>query len=313
MLKFIFRRLLYGVILLFVITFLAYILLFSNSSGIARNILGPTATQQQVAAKIASLGLNRPLLVEYWTWLRHALSGNLGTSWFSYQPVTQTIIARFGVTLTLVIGATLLTAVVSVLLGVLAALKRGFIDRVVQVLGILGFAIPGFIVALLLVTFFALDLHWFTPTGYTSLGTSLSGWIKTVTLPVVALSIGSIAGVAQQIRGSVIDALGQDYVRTLRTRGLSSRRIVFKHVLRNAGGPALTVLALQFVGLLGGVVIVESIFAIPGIGQIAVDSTTQGDIPLVMGLVVASAIIVVTVNLMVDIGQGLLNPKVRRG
>lgn len=311
MIKFILRRLFYGVILLFVITFLAFILLFSNGSGIARNILGDTATKAQVAAKAAELGLNRPVLAEYGAWLVKALHGNFGVSWFSYQPVTQTLLSRLGVTLTLVIGTTVVTAVVAVLLGVLAARKRGFTDRLVQVLGIVGFAVPGFIVALILVTIFAIDVHWFLPTGYTGIGTSFGGWLRTVTLPIVALSLGSIAGVSQQVRGSVIDALNQDYVRTLRTRGLSSRRIIFKHVLRNAGGPALTVLALQFVGLLGGVVVVESIFAIPGIGQIAVQSTTEGDIPLVMGLVVAMAVIVVTVNLLVDIGQGLLNPKAR--
>lgn len=311
MTKFIFRRLLYGAVLLLVITLVAFVLLYVNGSGIARNILGPSATPQQVAAKTRSLGLNRPVLVEYWAWLKHAVDGNFGTSWFNYQPVAQTITSRLGVTLTLVVGTTLVTAVLSVGLGVLAAVKRGVTDRVVQVLGILGFAIPGFIVALILVTLFAIDLHWFTPTGYTTIASSFSGWVKTVTLPVIALSVGSVAGVSQQIRGSVIDALDQDYVRTLRTRGLPSRRIIFKHVLRNAAGPALTVLALQFVGLLGGVVIIESIFAIPGIGQVAVESTTEGDIPLVMGLVVATAVIVVIVNLIVDIAQGLLNPKVR--
>lgn len=311
MITFILRRLFYGAVLVIIITMLAYLLLYANSSGIARNILGPSASTQQVAAKAAGLGLNRPITDQYWSWLTSAFHGNFGTSWFTYQPVATTIISRLGVTLTLVTGAILVTAAVSVLLGIWAAVSRGWADRLVQMLAILGFAVPGFLVALLLVTVFAIDLHWFTPTGYTSLGASAGGWVKTVTLPVVALSISSIAGVSQQVRGSVIDGLSQDYVRTLRTRGLSPRRVVGKHVLRNSAGPALSVLAVQFVGLLGGVVIVESIFAVPGIGQVAVTATTQGDIPMVMGLVVATAIIVVVVNLIVDIGQGLLNPKVR--
>ncbi len=132
-----------------------------------------------------------------------------------------------------------------------------------------------------------------------------------MTLPIIALSIGAIASVAVQVRGSVIDATSRDYVRTLRARGLSERSVIYKHVLRNAGGPALAVLALQFVGLLGGAVVVEQIFAIPGMGQLSVRSTTLGDVPVVMGLVIAFAIIVVIVNLLIDLAQAALNPKVR--
>ncbi|NTV39771.1 MAG: ABC transporter permease, partial [Demequinaceae bacterium] len=136
-------------------------------------------------------------------------------------------------------------------------------------------------------------------------------WLATITLPVLALSVGAVAAVAQQVRGSVIDAMRQDWVRTLRSRGIPEGRVIYKHVLRNAGGPALAVLALQFVGLLGGAVIVEQMFAIPGLGQVSVLATSQGDIPLVMGLVVAIGIVVVIVNLIIDVAQGLLNPKVR--
>jgi peptide/nickel transport system permease protein len=183
---------------------------------------------------------------------------------------------------------------------------------VVQVLAVLGFAIPGFLVALGLVLVFAIDLGWFEPTGYTTFAESPSGWLSSITLPVIALALAGIAGVSAQIRGSMIDAMRQDYVRTLRSRGLSERRIIYKHVLRNAAGPALSVLAVQFVGLLGGAVIVEQIFAIPGLGQIAVVATSQGDIPLVMGLVLVTAVIVVILNLAVDLLQGWLNPKVRQ-
>jgi peptide/nickel transport system permease protein len=200
-----------------------------------------------------------------------------------------------------------------VILGVNAATRGGVADRVVQVLSVLGFAIPGFLVALGLVTLFAIKTHVFKPTGYVAFSDSPTQWLSSITLPVIALSLGSIAGVAAQIRGSVMDALRQDYVRTLRSRGLSETRVVYKHVLRNAAGPALSVLAVQFVGLLGGAVIVEQIFAIPGLGQVAVGATSQGDIPLVMGLVIATAVIVVVLNLAVDLLQGWLNPKVRVG
>jgi len=176
---------------------------------------------------------------------------------------------------------------------------------------VLGFAVPGFLIAIFLVNVFALNLHWFKPTGYVQMSTSFTGWLSSVTLPIAALAIGAIASVSAQIRGSVIDTSRQDWVRTLRSRGLGENRVLYKHVLRNAGGPALAVLAVQFVGLLGGAIIVEQIFAIPGLGQISVVGTTQGDVPLVMGLVVIFAIIVVVVNIVIEILHGFLNPKAR--
>ncbi|UFS60623.1 ABC transporter permease [Subtercola endophyticus] len=311
MLRFILRRLASGVVLIVVISTIAFALLYVGSGDIARRILGQTATADTVAQKAASLGLNRPLYTQYLDWLSHAVTGNLGTSWFTGQPVMAAITSRVAVTLSLVIGATLISAIVAVILGVWAARRRSWPDRLVQVISVLGFAIPGFLIALGLVLVFAINLHWFKPTGFVQFATSPGGWLASITLPVIALAIGGIAGVTQQIRGSVIDALRQDYVRTLRSRGLSANRVIYKHVLRNAGGPALAVLAVQFVGLLGGAVIVEQIFAIPGLGQVAVTATTQGDVPLVMGLVVVTAIIVVVVNLLIDLLQAFLNPKVR--
>ncbi|MGY4859582.1 ABC transporter permease [Cryobacterium sp. AP23] len=311
MFRFILRRLLSGIVLLFVISTIAYALLYVGGGDIARRILGQSATAETVTQKANELGLDRPLWEQYFDWIANALQGDLGTSWFTGQEVTEGITSRLAVTLSLVIGATLLTAVVSVTLGVWAAIRGGWADKLVQGVSILGFAIPGFLIALGLVTLFALNLGWFKPTGYTNFTDSPIGWLSTVTLPIIALAIGAIAGVAQQVRGSVVDALRQDYVRTLRSRGLSFNRVVFKHVLRNAGGPALAVLAVGFVGLFGGAVIVEQIFAIPGLGQVGVQATSQGDIPMVMGLVVATAIIVVVVNLLIDLLQGWLNPKVR--
>ena len=311
MLRFTLRRVLSGVVLLFAISTLAYLLLYLGGGDIARNILGPTAAQDTVDLRAEQLGLNAPLGTRYLEWLTGAVTGDFGRSWFSSQPVVQAITSRLAVTLSLVIGAVIVSAVVAVVLGVWAARRRGWADRVVQVVGILGLAIPGFLIAIVLVNVFALNLRWFQPTGYVQIDDSFSGWVGTVTLPIIALSITAIAAIAQQVRGSVIDALRQDWVRTLRSRGLSENRVVFKHILRNAGGPALAVLAVQFIGLLGGAVIVEQIFAIPGLGQVSVTATSQGDIPLVMGLVVAVGAIVVIVNLLIDLLQGFLNPKVR--
>ena len=311
MLRFTMRRLVHGALQLFVIATIAYLLLYLAAGNVARTILGPDATAATVAAKNQQLGLNSPLLSRYVTWLGHAVTGDFGASWLTSQPVTTAILTRLEVTLTLVLGAVVVSAVVSVVLGIWAALRGGWVDRLVQVVSVLGFAVPGFLVAVFLVRTFALGTHWFKPTGYVPLATSFSGWVQTVTLPIIALSLAVIAGVSQQVRGSVLDALRQDWVRTLRSRGLPERRVLFKHVLRNAGGPALSVLALSFVGLLGGAVIVEEVFGIPGLGQVSVQATSQGDIPMVMGLVVAVGTIVIVVNLAIDILHGFLNPKAR--
>jgi peptide/nickel transport system permease protein len=311
MLRFVLRRLLAGVVLLFVVSSLGFILMNLNAGGTARTILGPTATQEQVAAKTVELGLDQPVVSRYVAWVTDAFTGDLGASWFTRQPVLDAITSRMAVTLSLVIGTTILTAVVATALGVWAARKRGAADNLVQGGSVLGFAIPGFLIAIVLVNIFALNLGWFRPTGYVQLPDSFGGWLSSVTLPIIALSIGAIAAIASQVRGAVIDTMRQDWVRTLRSRGLSENRVLYKHVLRNAGGPALAVLAVQFVGLLGGAIIVEQIFAIPGLGQVSVQGTAQGDVPLVMGLIVAIATIVVIVNIVIEILHGFLNPKAR--
>lgn len=311
MLAFLGRRLGSGVALVVTISVVGFLLLYAGGGDIARRLLGGDATAEAVRQKAHELGIDQPLIVQFWQWLQHAVTGDFGSSWFTSQPVTAAILSRLSVTLSLVLGATLITAIVSVVLGVLAATRRGWIDRVVQVISLLGVAIPGFLVALALVIVFAINLRWVRPTGYVQFADSPGGWLSSIALPVIALSLGGIAQVSQQVRGATLDALRQDYVRTLRSRGLSNRRILYKHVLRNASGPGLAVLAVHFVGLLGGAVIIEQLFAIPGLGQVAVTATQQGDIPLVMGLIIATAVIVVILNLVVDLVQGWLNPRVR--
>lgn len=311
MLTFILRRLLAGVVLIFAVTIVAFTLLYAGGGDIARRIMGQNATDELVARRAADLGLDQPLIVQYLNWLTSAITGDFGVSWFTSQPVAGSIMGRLGVTLTLVIGTTIVAAVISVVLGVLAARRGGWVDSIVQFVAVIGFAIPGFLIALYLVLWFSIGLKWFRATGFVPFTESITGWLSSITLPIIALSLSAIAAVAQQVRGSVIDAMSRDYVRTLRARGLDLNRVLYKHVLRNAGGPALAVLAVQFVGLLGGAVIVEQVFAIPGIGQLTVSATNSTDIPVVMGVVVATAVIVVIVNLLIDLAQAALNPKVR--
>ena len=297
--------------LIFAVSVVAFSLLYAGGGDIARRIMGQNATEEVVALRAQQLGLDQPLVVQYGNWLTSALTGDFGVSWFTSQPVAASLSSRLAVTLTLVIGTTVVAAIVSVVLGVLAARRGGWIDAVVQFVAVIGFAVPGFLIALYLVLWFAIDLGWFRATGYVPPDESFIGWLSSITLPIAALSLSAIAAVAQQIRGSVIDAMSRDYVRTLRARGLATNRVVYRHVLRNAGGPALAVLAVQFVGLLGGAVIVEQVFALPGIGQLTVSATSSGDIPVVMGVVVTTAVIVVIVNLLIDLAQAALNPKVR--
>jgi peptide/nickel transport system permease protein len=311
MIAFLVRRVISGIAMLLVITALAYTLLFFSSGSVASRILGPSASSEQIDQLTEQLGLNRPLIVRYPEWLLQALQGDLGRSWFTSELVSATIGGRVAVTLSLVIPATILIGIISALLGIAAAVYRGWVDKVVQFVGVVGFAIPSFLIALGLVILFAIQLKWLPATGFVPISVSFTGWLAAVLLPVAALVIHGVAGTAQQVRGAVIDTLEQDYVRTLRSRGLRSGNIVFGHVLRNAGGPGLAVLALQFVGLLGGAVIVEQLFALPGLGQLAVSATTRGDLPQVMGVVVVVVIIVLIVNLLIDIAQGWLNPKVR--
>ncbi|GAA4956827.1 ABC transporter permease [Yinghuangia aomiensis] len=312
MLLFTVRRVLSGLFLLFVISFLAYLLLSVQDIDVGQQVLGMGARPDQIDAKNAQLGLDRPMPAQYFDWLGHALRGDLGTSWYTGEDINQTVSTRLPVTLSLMVGVTLVSGVVSFLAGTWAGLRQGgIVDKGIQFLGVLGYSVPGFLLTLLLVQIFAVQLKWFPAIGYTPFAESPGGWLSTITLPVIALSTGAVAGVSQQVRGAVADVLRQDYVRTLRARGLPPHRVVLEHVLRNASAPALSVLGMQFVGLIGGTVLVEQIFALPGIGSMAVTYTARGDVPAIMAVVMVSVIGVVLINLLVDLAIGWLNPKAR--
>ncbi|WP_043671087.1 ABC transporter permease [Streptomyces xylophagus] len=313
MMKFLARRLLSGVVLVFVISSMTFVLMRMTGTDVARNIAGATATTQQVAAKKAELGLDRPVVVQYWDWLTAAVRGDFGRSWFSGDTVISSLTDKLPVTLSIVLGGLLLSAVASVLLGVAAAVRGGLLDRGVQLLAVIGFALPSFLVALILALFVAVKWGWLPATGYTPFAVSPSSWFESIILPSVSLAVGAIAATAQQVRGAMVDVLRKDYIRTLRSRGLSRRSVLFKHALRNAAPAALTVLGLQFIGLVGGAVVVEKVFGLTGIGSAANTAASNGDSPLLMGVVVVMVTLVVVVNLLLDVAQGWLNPKVRVG
>lgn len=311
MLQYAAKRLASGAVLVVGISTIAFLLLSFGAGNVARERLGLSASQEQVDQLNAELGRNDPIPTQFGRWAADAVRGDFGGSWFGPQQVTDLISQRAPVTLTLVVGSLLLATILAVALGTFAALKGGKIDRAVQFIGVIGFAIPGFLIAFGLVVLLAIEFQIFRATGYTRPSDSVSEWLRSVTLPIVSLTFGSLAALSLQIRGTVRDTLDLDYVRTLRSRGLGKRRVVYKHVLRNSAGPALSILGVQFIGLFGGAVIIEQIFAIQGLGTTAVDSSNAGDVPVVMGLVVFTAVVVVVVNLLVDLINAWLNPKVR--
>jgi len=311
MVIFIIKRLLIGTVLLLGVSTVTFLLIYSGGPDIAEQILGGDASPEDVAAKAAQLGLDRPLWQQYLSWLSGAVRGDFGVSWYTSQPVLTTIVQRLSVTLSLVLLAIALVTMFAVSVGVLAAVKRGWIDSALQFVSVLGLALPSFWIALVLVLVFAITLAWFPATGYVPFTASPTGWLASVILPVIALSIAASSATAQQVRSAVIGVLEQDYVRTLRARGLSARRVLWGHVLRNAAPPGLTVLSLQFISLVGGAVIIERVYAINGMGSLAVDSTLKSDIPIVVGVMVTMTVVVVVVNLLIDIVNGFINPKVR--
>jgi len=311
MLRFTLKRLLVGVGTVFAVATITFFLMTLGSGDVARGLLGEGATQDQIDLKNEQLGLDQPVLVRYLSWLTGAVRLDFGTSWYTNEPVMQTIASRLPVSLSVVTLAIVTTAVVAAVLGTIAAVRRGWVDRFVQIFAIVGFSLPNFWVALLLVTVFAVNLHLLPATGFVPISVSPWLWFVSLILPVTSLVIGTVASTAQQVRGATIDVLRQDFVRTLQSRGLPARSVLFSHVLRNSAAPALTVLSLQFVGLLSGAVIIERVFALPGIGLLAVNATSLGDLPLVLGIVVVMVILVVIVNLLIDLATGWLNPKAR--
>jgi peptide/nickel transport system permease protein len=310
-LAFLMRRISAGLVLVVAISFVAFALMYAGGADIARSILGPEATQDQVEAKAAELGIDQPLLVQYGEWFAHMVRGDFGRSWFTAESVTDAVVSRLGVTLSIVVVSLIAVAVISVVLGVVAAIRRGWVDKVVQVVSVIGVALPNFWVALILVLTLAISIPLFPATGYVQPTESVSGWLLSITLPVIAITIGGIAGAAQQIRGSVLDVSRQDFVRTLRSRGLPERRVIANHILRNSLGPAMTVLSLQFIAMIGGSVVIEKVFAIPGLGMLALNATLRGDIPIVMAVVMTMAVVVIVVNLLIDLVNGWASPKVR--
>lgn len=311
MFVYILRQLGSGLVLIVIVTAITFFLTHAADIPVARNILGPGASADQVATLKAQLGLDQPVFVQYINWVSDALRGDLGKSYFSSEAVTEAMAARLPVTLSVVLAAMLITLLVSTILGVASAARGRILDIILQSISTIAFVFPAIILGIGMVFLFAITLQWVPAVGYTALGESPVGWFLSVILPAIVLSIGGIASLAAQIRGSLIDELNRDYVRTLRSRGSSELSILLRHALRNASGPAFTTFSLQFVGLFGAALFIEKIFALPGYGTYGYLGTIQGDLPVMLGVTLFSVILVVIVNLAVDLVSGWLNPKAR--
>lgn len=311
MVTFLVRRLLFMIPVALLVSFVTFMIIHLIPGDPARVLLGESATPQTVVALRHQLGLDKPLLTQYVLWLGQALHGNLGQSIQLQQPVTQAILQRLPVTAELGVISLVVSVALAIPLGVLAAGTRNTpIDWLINVLSLVGTAIPNFVLGLLLILFLAVVIRPFPPGGYVPFTQDPLTNLRDLVLPVVTLATGAVAGNMRQVRASMIEVLSQDYIRTARAKGLRRGRVYFVHALRNALLPLLTIVGLQAGAILGGAVIIESIFLWPGVGMLAIQSILSKDYPVVQGVVLLSALSYMLVNLLVDVGYGALDPRI---
>jgi peptide/nickel transport system permease protein len=311
MFRLILRRLLLSIPLLLVVSAVTFIFQSFIPGDQARSLLGDNASQEQYEALRRELHLNDSLAQQYWHQLDGILHGNLGTSIFTGESVLRQIEQRLPVTLMLIVGALVIATVVGVLLGVQSATRAGVWGRLVDVVSLLGSALPSFWIALVLVQVFAGKLGWFPATGYVAFHTDPAQWANDLVLPVVALSVHGIASVAKVTRDGMLAALEMDSIRTLRAAGVPRRRLIWRHAMRNSSVSIATIVGVVATHFVAGAIFVETVFAIPGIGLLVVNATNQHDVPVVQGVALAITLYVVVVNLLTDVAYGLLDPKVR--
>ncbi|MDG4834293.1 ABC transporter permease [Solwaraspora sp. WMMD1047] len=301
-----------AVILLFLVSVAVFGLVLLIPGDPAVTIAGEDASPQQLDSIRAELGLDEPLPVQYGQWLSGAVTGDLGTSFHTRVPVTESILARFPATFSLTVAALVVALAIGLSFGLVAAAHRGgWLDRALTVTSTAGIAVPHFWLGMVLILAFALTWTLFPAVGYVPLTDDPVGWLRHITLPAVTLGVAAAAELARHTRSAMAEVLLQDYLRTARAKGVRRRTRMLKHALRNAAVPIVTVLGFQVSLLLGGSVIIERMFGIPGLGSLAIDAVQYNDLPVLQGVVLVSALVVVIVNLLTDVAYGLLNPKVR--
>ncbi|MEY3036555.1 MAG: ABC transporter permease [Burkholderiaceae bacterium] len=313
MLNFLVRRLLAVVPVLLVVSLVVFLILRLAPGDPAAVIAGNSATNADIEQIRAALNLDRSLPVQYGLWLADVVRGDLGYSYFLNLPVTTLVEQRVEPTLALALGTLVFAVLLAVPLGTLAAWRMGgWLDRALSVLSVAGFSVPVFVVGYVLIYLFAMQLDWLPVQGYRSFAeSSLWDWARQLLMPWFALGIIYIALIARVTRASVSEALTEDYIRTARAKGLGESAVLLRHALANAAVPIVTVIGIGVALLIGGVVVTETVFAIPGLGSFTVDAVLNRDFPVIQGLVLLFAVCYVVVNLLIDLSYLVLDPRIR--
>jgi peptide/nickel transport system permease protein len=319
MARFLVRRIGQGIIVLFLVTIIVFGIFYIGPGPqyVARRLAGREATDAVVNLIRHRLLLDRPLYAQYWHFITGLLKGNLGYSYYHGQPVTTVLKESFPITLSLAIGAAILWLVIGVMSGVLSAVKRGSIwDRIVTVTALVFYSMPVFVLGLLLLYVFYFRLtkagvHVFPGQGYTPLTANPLKWFESLLLPWFALALITAAAYTRLSRGSMLDVLGEDYIRTARAKGLTERRVIYRHALRSALTPVASQFGIDVGTLLGGAILTETVFGLPGLGYTAVQAIENQDLPVIIGIVIVAATAVVVANIVVDALYAVLDPRVR--
>jgi peptide/nickel transport system permease protein len=312
MFAYVIRRVISTIPVMAVVALFVFSLLYIAPGDPAAIIAGDQATPADVERIRQSLGLDRPFLVQFGDWLWRLVHGDIGTSIFTNLPVSTMIAQRIEPTLSLMVITLLLAISIAVPLGVVAAWKAGtWVDRAVMAFAVLGFSVPVFVVGYLLAFVFALELDWLPVQGYTPIANGIGRWLENLILPAIALGCVYIALIARITRATMLEVLQQDYIRTARAKGVGQGGVLFLHALKNASVPIVTVIGIGIALLIGGAVVTESVFAIPGLGRLTVDAILRRDYPVIQGVVLLFSFVYVLVNLMIDLIYTVLDPRIR--
>jgi peptide/nickel transport system permease protein len=310
--NFVARRVLATVPVLLIVAVLVFLLLRLTPGDPAAILAGDAANTEQIAHIRSSLGLDRPILVQFGIWFANLMQGNLGESFYYKTGVATLIGQRLEPTLSLAALTIAIAVLVSVPLGVLAAWRfGGWLDRALMGFSVVGFSVPVFVLAYILIYIVSLKLGLLPVQGYQRIADGVGPWLYHLLLPSVTLSVLYIALIARVTRASVMEALGEDYIRTARAKGLPEARILLRHALANAAIPIVTVIGIGIALLIGGVVVTESVYAIPGLGRLTVDAVLARDFPTIQGVILFFSVVYVLVNLLVDLSYVFLDPRIR--
>lgn len=306
------RRLLSTVVVMATVGVFVFLLLRLSAGDPAAIMAGDTATPQMIAALRVQLGLDDPLPVQFYHWAASMLGGDFGTSIFTGLPVLQLITQRLEPTVSLAVLTMIVAVTLGVTFGILAAWRAGgFVDHALTGFSALGFSVPVFVIAYFLVYALALKIHWFPVQGYAPIGQGVDTWLEHLVLPTTALSLPYIAFIGRISRASMLEVLSEAYMRTAAAKGASSYAMLFNHALKNASVPILTVIGISFAYLVGGVVIIETVFNIPGIGRLVMDAIDNRDYPVIQGVLILVSGLYVLINLLVDLCYTLVDPRIR--